>query len=107
MPASPSSAPAALPLARLIAHAADALQQVRAGRSLTEALAELPAVARPGAQALAFQALRGLGRAELLRRALAPRPPPAGGDALLLVGRSAPGHPTEPPPPPKEASPSS
>ncbi len=74
-----------LPLAELLAHAADALAAVRAGRSLTDALAAVPAAARPGTQALAFEALRGLGRAQALRRKLAAKAPPAWVDALLLT----------------------
>jgi 16S rRNA (cytosine967-C5)-methyltransferase len=73
-----------LPLATLLAHTADAVAAVRAGRSLTEALEATPAPARPGTQALAFQALRRLGHAEALRRALVPKAPPAWVDALLL-----------------------
>ena len=42
-------------------------------------------VLRPGAQALAFQALRQLGRAEALRKQLARRPPPPEADALLCT----------------------
>lgn len=95
MPATASSAPAALPLATLLAHAADALQRVRAGRSLTDALAASPAAARPGAQALAFQALRGLGRAELLRQRLVAKPPPPGVDALLLLALALASQPAE------------
>ena len=74
-----------LPLATLLAHTADAVAAVRAGRSLTEALEATPAPARPGTQALAFQALRRLGHAQALRRALVPKAPPAWVDALLLT----------------------
>ena len=42
---------ASLPLAQLLGHAADAVQAVRAGESLTSALARTPAAARPGTQA--------------------------------------------------------
>jgi 16S rRNA (cytosine967-C5)-methyltransferase len=80
----PMSAPAP-PLARLLEAVADALAAVRAGRSLTEALAATPAALRPGTQALAFQALRHLGAALVLRPILAPKPPPAKLEALLLV----------------------
>jgi 16S rRNA (cytosine967-C5)-methyltransferase len=76
---------AALPLARLLGHAADAIAAVRGGRSLKDALARCPAPARPGTQALAFHALRWLGAAEAVRRRLAPKTPPAEVDALLLV----------------------
>ena len=58
---------------------------VRGGQSGTAALAEVDGPLRPGAQALAFQALRQLGRAEALRRVLASRPPPAQADALLCT----------------------
>jgi 16S rRNA (cytosine967-C5)-methyltransferase len=77
--------PAALPLARLLGHAADAIAAVRAGRSLNDALARTPDAARPGTQALAFHALRWLGAAEVVRGRLAPKAPPAEVDALLLV----------------------
>lgn len=70
---------------QLLGAAADALQAVRGGASATPALEGVPAPLRPGAQALLFQALRQLGRAQALRRGLAPRPPPARVDALLCV----------------------
>ncbi len=61
------------------------LAAVRDGESATPALARVDAALRPGAQALAFHALRYLGRAEALRRLLAKRPPPAAADALLCT----------------------
>jgi len=73
-----------LPLARLLNHAADAVQAVRAGTSLNEALAACPTEARPGTQALAFAALRRLGTAQAIRSRLAPKAPPPAVDALLL-----------------------
>ena len=76
---------AALPLARLLGHAADAVAAVRGGRSLNDALARCPGPARPGTQALAFHALRWLGSAEVVRRLLAPRPPTPAVDALVLT----------------------
>jgi len=76
---------AALPLARLLGHAADAVGAVRAGQSLNDALARCPVAARPGTQALAFHALRWLGAAEVVRRRLAPKTPPPQVDSLLLV----------------------
>lgn len=79
------SSPATLSLARLLGSAADAVAAVRAGRSLDDALARCPAPVRPGAQALAFHALRGLGAAEVVRRVLAPKTPPPFTDALLLT----------------------
>ncbi len=82
----PSAAPAgALPLARLLNHTADAVQAVRAGQSLTDALARCPAEARPGAQALAFHVLRRLGSAQALRARLVPKAPAPPLDALLLT----------------------
>ena len=80
-----SSPPPSLPLARLLNHAADAVQAVRAGRSLNAALAACPAAARPGAQALSFHALRWLGAAQALRAQLAPKAPAPAVDALLLT----------------------
>jgi len=65
--------------------AAGVVAAVRGGRSATAALADVDGNLRPGAQALAFQALRQLGRAEALRRILASRPPPAQADALLCT----------------------
>ena len=72
-------------MAKLLNHAADAVQAVRAGRSLNDALARCPASARPGAQALSFHALRWLGAAQVLRTQLAPKPPAPAVDALLLT----------------------
>lgn len=83
MSAAPADAPASLPLAQLLCHAADALQAVRAGRSLDAALGACPPGARPGTQALAFHVLRWLGAAQAVRRRLAPRTPPPKIDALL------------------------
>lgn len=73
-----------LPLARLLGHAADAVQAVRAGQSLNDALARCPADARPGTQALSFHVLRWLGSALAARTVLAPKAPPPAVDALLL-----------------------
>ena len=72
----------AVPLWRQLQAAAWVLQEVRDGRSLTPVLDQVDRALRPGVQALAFQVLRSLGRAEALRRALARRAPPAGIDAL-------------------------
>jgi 16S rRNA (cytosine967-C5)-methyltransferase len=80
-----ASAAESLPLARLLGHAADAVQAVRAGVSLNEALARCPPPARPGAQALAFAVLRRLGSAAAARARLVPKPPPSAVDALLLT----------------------
>ncbi len=73
-----------LALASLLGHVADAVQAVRAGQSLNDALARCPAAARPGTQALTFQVLRKLGTAMALRARLVPKTPPPPVDALLL-----------------------
>ena len=70
---------------RLLQAAAEVVQGVRAGRSATAALDRVEAQLRPGAQALAFRALRSLGRAQALRQLLARRAPPAPADALLCT----------------------
>ena len=80
-----TAAPASIPLARLLNHTADAVQAVRAGQSLNTALANCPAAARPGTQALSFHVLRWLGSALVLRVQLAPKTPPPPVDALLLT----------------------
>ena len=61
------------------------MQAVRAGQSLNVALANCPAAARPGTQALSFHALRWLGAAQALRTQLAPKAPPPKVDALMLT----------------------
>ncbi|WP_457423083.1 16S rRNA (cytosine(967)-C(5))-methyltransferase RsmB [Roseateles sp. P5_E7] len=80
-----SQSPQSAPLHRLLSQAADAVQGVREGKSLTELLGRVPADLRPGTQALAFTALRRLGGAEAARQQLAPKAPPPRVDALLLV----------------------
>ena len=74
-----------LPLWRLLQAAANVVGAVRGGQSGTAALDAIEPALRPGAQALAFHALRQLGRAEALRRVLAKRPPPPRADALLCT----------------------
>lgn len=81
--AQPGHASAALH--SLLDAAAAALQAICAGQSGTAALDAMDAGLRPGAQALLFQALRNLGRAQALRRQLAPRNPPPRVDALLCL----------------------
>jgi 16S rRNA (cytosine967-C5)-methyltransferase len=78
-------APTSVPLARLLELSADAVLAVRGGRSLTDVLARTAADARPGVQALTFRALRQLGAASEVRRALAPKPPAPWVDALLCL----------------------
>jgi 16S rRNA (cytosine967-C5)-methyltransferase len=79
----PSTSPA---LSRLLEQAADAVQAVRRGRSLTDVLATCPGQLRPGVQALSFIVLRRLGAAQAVREIVAPRTPPPAVEALLLVG---------------------
>ncbi len=79
---SPSSSSA--PLHQLLRQTAEAVQAVRKGRSLTDALARCPAELRPGTQALSFAVLRRLGAAEALRLKLAPKRPPPAVEGLLL-----------------------
>jgi 16S rRNA (cytosine967-C5)-methyltransferase len=76
---------APVPLWRQLQAAASVLAAVRQGESTTPALARLDPALRPAAQALAFQSLRNLGRAEALRRLLASRAPPPAADALLCT----------------------
>ena len=97
----PSGGGPSLPLARLLELTADAVQAVRAGRSLTDALARCPAPARPGVQALAFAVLRRLGGAQAAREQLAPRAPPPAVEALLLSALALlwPPRPGDPPAP--------
>lgn len=64
---------------------AQALAQVRRGVSGTAALEAVPSALRPGAQALLFQVLRQLGRAQALRAQLAQRAPAPLADALLCT----------------------
>ncbi len=59
------------------------LQSVREGKSATRLLESVDPLLRSGVQALLFQVLRNLGRAEALRSLLACRVPPAAADALL------------------------
>jgi len=74
-----------LPLAQLLDHAARAVQAVRAGQSLNDALARVPSEARAGTQALSFHVLRWLGSALAARSQLAPKTPQPAVDALLLT----------------------
>ncbi len=83
--ASHPGGPAPVPLWRLLQSAAGVLRAVREGASATPALAAVPAELRAGTQALVFQVLRQLGRAEALRAQLAKRPPHPAADALLCT----------------------
>ncbi|MEJ8859525.1 16S rRNA (cytosine(967)-C(5))-methyltransferase RsmB [Variovorax robiniae] len=73
------------PLWRQLQLTAQALAAIRAGTSGSAAFEAVEPALRPGVQALGFQALRWLGRAEALRRQLAKRTPPPGADALLCT----------------------
>jgi len=72
-------------LSRLLERSAAALQAMRDGRSLTDALAELPVAERPGVQALTFTVTRMLGGVGEVLRGLAAKPPAPPVDALLCV----------------------
>ncbi|MFT0532721.1 16S rRNA (cytosine(967)-C(5))-methyltransferase [Castellaniella hirudinis] len=86
---SSSSRPGEVALSQQLLAAAQAIQGVLAGRSLSDTLEQAPAVLRPGAQALAFHAMRQLGFAQTARTILAPRRPPDRlTEALLLLGLS-------------------
>ena len=74
-----------LPLLHLLDLSADAVQAVRAGRSLTDLLEHVDTASRPGVQALTFQALRQLGATTEALRDLAPKAPPVRVGALLCV----------------------
>ncbi|HEY0294196.1 MAG TPA: 16S rRNA (cytosine(967)-C(5))-methyltransferase RsmB [Bordetella sp.] len=73
------------PLSQLLLAAADAVQAVLQGRSLTEALAQVDAALRPGTQALGFHAMRQLGWADEIAGELLEKSPGARLGALLRV----------------------
>ena len=77
--------PVSVPLWQQLQSVAQALAQVRRGVSGTAALESVPSGLRPGVQALLFQALRQLGRAQALRGQLASRTPAPLPDALLCT----------------------
>ncbi|MBE0474805.1 16S rRNA (cytosine(967)-C(5))-methyltransferase RsmB [Rhodoferax sp.] len=72
-----------IPLWRQLQASARVLQAILGGASGTAAIGAVDAALRPGVQALSFAVLRSLGRAQALRRLLAPRKPSAQVDALL------------------------
>ena len=84
-PPVPSASARAPELWQQLQAAAQVLAAVRAGRSASDAIEAVAAGLRPGVQALAYAALRGLGRAEALRALLAPRKPVPAVDALLCL----------------------
>ena len=73
------------PLHRLLSQTADAVAAVRQGRSMTDVLAQVPALLRPGTQALSFQVLRGLGAAEAALALMAPKAPAPPVRSLLVT----------------------
>src|ERR1700712_4876756 len=73
------------PLWRQLQLTATALAAIRSGASGSVAFDNVETAMRPGVQALGFQTLRWLGRAEALRRHLAKRTPPPAADALLCT----------------------
>lgn len=88
LPSDPSSNASPLlqpPLWRQLQLTAVALASIRAGTSGSVAFEAVEPALRPGVQALGFQVLRWLGRAEALRRHLAKRTPPPLPDALLCT----------------------
>lgn len=85
MTSSSFTPPKGLPLHQQLLLVAQALQQVRAGQSSTAVLAQTAPAARAGVQALLFQVLRSLGRAQALRAQLAPKAPAGKVDALLCT----------------------
>lgn len=89
-----------LPLWQLLDEAAQAVQAVRGGASLTDVLARVPLAQRPGVQSLSFHGLRWLGSAETLRAQLVPKTPAPAVDSLLLLSLALlwPGEPAPYPP---------
>ncbi|HEY0202196.1 MAG TPA: 16S rRNA (cytosine(967)-C(5))-methyltransferase RsmB, partial [Burkholderiaceae bacterium] len=73
------------PLWEQLHQTAMVLVAVRTGQSASAALGQISLASRPGIQALVYHVLRWLGRAEALRRKLAPRTPPPLADALLCT----------------------
>lgn len=64
-----------LPLWRQLQAVVGVLQAIRQGQSGTAAIEAVATPLRPGVQALSFAVLRSLGRAEAIRKLLAPRSP--------------------------------
>ena len=73
------------PLWQQLLDVAGVLLAIRRGQSGTAAMDATPTRVRPGVQALSFEVLRSLGRAQALRKHLAARNPPPAVDALLCV----------------------
>lgn len=76
-------------LADVLLAAAQAVQSVQAGSSLTDALSHVPVALRPATQAISFHTMRRLGTAMAVRAILVPRKPASALlEALLLVAFS-------------------
>lgn len=73
------------PLWRQLQAVAALALAVRQGQSATAALQSVTPALRPGVQALGFEVLRQLGRAQVLRQLLAPRAPAPRVDTLLCA----------------------
>ena len=84
-PSTPKNAhaPAAPALWQQLEAVAQALHGILGGQSSKTVLAQVPQRLRPGVQALLFQVLRNLGRAQALQKQLAPRSPAPKVSALL------------------------
>jgi len=82
-----------LPLWQQLQAVTHVLHAIRQGQSGTAALAAVAPALRPGVQALCFEVLRSLGRAQALRKLLAPRNPPPLVDALLCTALALLWHP--------------
>lgn len=63
-------------LSEVLLATSQALAEVEAGRSLTDALAKIPLALRPAGQSLAFYAMRHWGEAIVLRRMMVSKVPP-------------------------------
>ena len=74
-----------LPLWQLLQATARLVQAVCEGQSLSNLMPRVEPPLRAGVQALSFDVLRRLGRAQALRERLAPRRPPPAVDALLCT----------------------
>ena len=91
------TSPSPIPLRQQLGEAARCVHAVRQGRSLNDALAEVPAARRPGVQAIAFHALRHLGTSEAVLVHLVDRAPAPPVRALvctalaLLIAPDTPG----------------
>ncbi len=75
-----------IPLWRQLIATTTVVLSVRRGVSGTAAIEAVPGDLRSGVQALSFQVLRNLGRAQALCKLLASRQPPPPVEALLCVG---------------------